>query len=85
MQVLCPGVVATEFHEQVGIDASRFPAAIVMKPEDVVQASLAGLKLGEAICIPTLEDTDLLTQLQESERRFFELTRTGNLAERYKQ
>ena len=84
VQALCPGVVETEFHEQVGIDPNRYPAAIVMKPEDVVQASLSGLKLGEVICVPALEDTGLLTQIQEDEKRFFELSRSGNLAARYK-
>jgi uncharacterized protein len=84
VQALCPGVVETEFHEQVGIDPNRYPAAIVMKPEDVVQASLTGLKLGEVICVPALEDTGLLTQIREDEKRFFELSRSGNLAARYK-
>ena len=84
VQALCPGVVQTEFHEQVGIDPNRYPAAIVMKPEDVVQASLIGLKLGEVICVPALEDTNLLMQIQESKKRFFELTRSGSLANRYK-
>ena len=49
VQALCPGLVATEFHAHVGTDSSRFPAAVVMQPEDLVSASLAGLKLGEAI------------------------------------
>jgi short-subunit dehydrogenase len=40
VQALCPGVVATEFHSHVGADTSRFPAAIVMKAEDLVDASL---------------------------------------------
>jgi len=84
VQALCPGVVQTEFHEQVGIDPNRYPAAIVMKPEDVVKSSLAGLKLGEVICVPALEDTGLLTQIQENEKRFFELTRSGSIAERYR-
>ena len=84
VQVLCPGVVSTEFHEQVGIDPNRYPTAIVMKPEDVVQASLAGLKLGEVICVPALEDLGLLAQIQEDEKRFFELTRSGILAGRYR-
>ena len=84
VQALCPGVIATEFHEQVGADVSRLPAAIVMSPEDVVQASLTGLKLGEVICVPALEDVDVLTQTQESQKRFFESSRTGALAARYK-
>jgi len=84
VQALCPGVVPTEFHAIQGSDTSRFPAAIVMSPEEVVEASLAGLKLGEVICVPALEDMSLLTNIQESEKNFFELSRTGNLAARYK-
>lgn len=84
VQALCPGVVQTEFHEQVGIDPSRYPAAIVMKPEDLVEASLAGLKLGETICVPGMEDMELLIQIQESQTRFFEQTRSGRIAERYR-
>ena len=84
VQALCPGLVETEFHERVGTDSSRFPATMMMKPEDVVQASLTGLKLGEVICVPGLEDRDLLTQIQESQKRFFELSRSGNLAARYR-
>ena len=41
VQALCPGVVRTEFHERMGMDSSRIPASMVMKPEDVVEASLA--------------------------------------------
>jgi short-subunit dehydrogenase len=84
VQALCPGVIETEFHERVGIDANRYPAAIVMKPEEVVQAALAGLKLGEVICVPALEDPDVLAQVHESQKRFFELSRSGSLAARYK-
>ena len=84
MQALCPGVVRTEFHERVGIDPNRYPAAIVMEPEDVVEASLAALKSGEVICIPALEEPGLLSQIQESEKQLFEFTRTANLAKRYR-
>ncbi len=84
VQALCPGVVQTEFHEQAGIDPNRYPAAIVMKSEEVVQASLTGLALGEVICVPVMEDPGLLTQIQESEKKFFEQTRSGTLAERYR-
>lgn len=84
VQALCPGVVQTEFHEHVGIDPNRYPAAIVMKPEDVVQASLVGLELGEVICIPAMEDMELLIQIQESHKQLFEQTRSGRIDERYR-
>jgi short-subunit dehydrogenase len=83
VQALCPGVVATEFHQKVGTDTRNFPAAIVMQPEALVDASLAALKTGEAVCIPALDDPGLLAHIQESERKLFEATRTGGLATRY--
>jgi short-subunit dehydrogenase len=84
VQALCPGLVATEFHDIQGSDTSRFPAGMVMKPEEVVTASLAGLKLGEVICVPALEDINLLSNIQESEKKFFETSRMGSVAARYK-
>ena len=84
VQALCPGLVETEFHSHVGADTNRFPAGMVMKPEEVVEASLAGLKLGEVICVPALEDASLLMQIQESEKKFFESSRMGNLAQRFR-
>lgn len=84
VQALCPGVVETEFHERVGIKPGSYPATIVMQPEDVVQASLAGLRLGEVICMPPLEDASLLARIQEDERQMFDASRTGTLASRYK-
>ena len=80
----CRRFARTEFHERVGIDPNRYPATIVMEPEDVVEASLAGLSLGEVICVPALDDPNLLMQIQESERQLFELTRSGSVARRYK-
>jgi short-subunit dehydrogenase len=84
VQALCPGIVETEFHERAGIDRGRYPAAAVMQPEDLVAASLAGLRLGEVICVPALEDSSLMTELQASERRVFEQSRSGSVATRYK-
>jgi short-subunit dehydrogenase len=83
VQALCPGLVKTEFHELVGVDVANFPAGIVMAPEDVVQASLAGLALGEVVCIPALPDPAVLAHVGESQRQVFGQTRTGRLADRY--
>jgi uncharacterized protein len=83
-QVLCPGVVRTEFHELVGMDPNRFPPEIVMPAEDVVNASLAALKSGEVVCLPALDDPKLLAAIWEGEKQLFERTRGGNVAGRYK-
>jgi short-subunit dehydrogenase len=82
-QALCPGLIATEFHERVGANLAAFPAAVVMSPQDVVQASLAGLVLGEVVCVPALEDASLLAQVDEAQRKLFAESRTGGLAGRY--
>ncbi|WP_432181614.1 SDR family NAD(P)-dependent oxidoreductase [Streptomyces sp. NBC_00063] len=50
-QVVCPGVVATEFDNGAG---RALPFA--MNAEDVARASLTGLRSGESICVPGLED-----------------------------
>jgi short-subunit dehydrogenase len=57
VQALCPGVVATEFHERQGLDLSAVPR---MSADDVVTASLRGLQLGEVVCAPGVENTELL-------------------------
>jgi short-subunit dehydrogenase len=57
VQVVCPGVVATEFHTRQGMDLSAVPR---MSAEDVVTASLRGLELGEVVCAPGVERPDLL-------------------------
>jgi hypothetical protein len=83
VQALCPGVVLTEFHLRMGMDPSRFPAAIVSQPEDVVNASLAGLRLGEVICIPGLDDSKLLDQFYASQQQMFDRTGGGSVAKRF--
>ena len=52
IQALCPGVVATEFHQRQGLDLSAVPR---MSADDVVTASLRGLALGEVVCAPGVE------------------------------
>jgi hypothetical protein len=57
VQVVCPGVVATEFHERQGLDLSTVPR---MSAADVVTASLRGLELGGTVCAPGVGDASLL-------------------------
>jgi hypothetical protein len=65
VQVCCPGLVATEFHEVQGQDLSQLPR---MSPAEVVTASLAGLEAGEIVCCPTLENVSALDRLAEAQR-----------------
>lgn len=63
VQVVCPGMVATEFNEGAG---QHVPFA--MSAEAVAAASLAGVRLGETICVPGLEEAaDALDSLLAAE------------------
>ncbi|WP_371774170.1 SDR family NAD(P)-dependent oxidoreductase [Streptomyces sp. NBC_01438] len=55
--VVCPGVVATEFHSAQGLDMSAVPR---MSAEDLVTGALRGLELGEVVSAPGVEDPGLL-------------------------
>ncbi|EMF29076.1 SDR family NAD(P)-dependent oxidoreductase [Streptomyces pseudogriseolus] len=71
VQVVCPGLTATEFHLGAGDtpvsgerrvhDEGGMPAA------DVVTASLAGLEAGEVVCVPGLTDAEAVARLAEAE------------------
>ncbi len=80
VQVLCPGVVATEFHERQGLDLSAVPR---MSAEDVVSASLRGLELGEVVCAPGVEDASLLEAVSVADLAAFG-AQSPELATRYR-
>jgi uncharacterized protein len=54
VQAVLPGATATEFWETVGVPVHQLPPEIVMTANDVVDAALAGLDLGEIVTIPSL-------------------------------
>jgi short-subunit dehydrogenase len=82
IQVLCPGLVKTEFHEVAGRDPTQLPYG-AMEPEDVVRASLRGLEFGEVICAPGLQDTDLLATRDDAQTTLFRAAVAGSLTRRY--
>ena len=83
VQALCPGLTRTEFFETMGVDPMSLPAAEMMDPDDVVGASLAGLALGEVICVPSLDDADLLAEVDRGNLNVFEHSNRSVIAERY--
>ncbi|WP_158746500.1 SDR family oxidoreductase [Acidisphaera sp. L21] len=54
VQLLVPGVVATDFHSKAGGSLSAFSAERIMSADSLVVASLRALEMGESICIPSL-------------------------------
>jgi short-subunit dehydrogenase len=79
VQVVCPGIVATEFHEVQGLDMSALPR---MTAEDVVTASLRGLELGEVVTAPGVEDASLLDAVFAADLAAFG-AQSAQLAGRY--
>jgi hypothetical protein len=80
IQALCPGVVATEFHERQGLDLSRVPR---MSADDVVTASLRALAVGEVVCAPGVESSELLDAVFKADLAAF-AAQAPQLAGRYR-
>ena len=56
VQAVLPGATATDFWGVAGTPLEHVPSEIVMPAEQMVDAALAGLDLGENITIPALPD-----------------------------
>jgi uncharacterized protein len=80
VQVVCPGIVKTEFYTRQNMDMSGRPQ---LEPEEVVKASMIGLERGEVVCIPTLEDTDHLQHHDQAEAEVLSANMRPSLAQRY--
>lgn len=80
LQVVCPGLVRSEFHTRQGIDMSHVPR---LEPEQVVQASMVGLERGELVCIPALEELDGLQRRDDAELAMLTGGMRPVLAKRY--
>ncbi len=79
VHVVCPGIVATEFHEVQGMDLSAFPR---MTAADVVSGALAGIELGETVITPGVEDDRLLDRVFSADLEAFS-NQSSALATRY--
>lgn len=85
VQALCPGITLTEFHLRSGTDVSRVPQRLLMTAEEVVDASLAALKLGEVVCLPGLSDVAYMARYEEAQSALTRnMTPDGKPAARYR-
>ena len=64
VQSVLPGATATEFWPSAGSEPGQLPDEIIMSAEDMVDAALAGLDLGETVTIPPLADISLWNTLE---------------------
>lgn len=54
VQAVLPGATATAFWDIAGVPVHQLPPEIVMSADDMVDAALSGLDLGETVTIPSL-------------------------------
>jgi short-subunit dehydrogenase len=54
IQAVLPGAIATNFWDAAGGSVEHLPSRMVMQPDDVVDAALAGFDQGELVTIPSL-------------------------------
>ncbi len=80
VQVVCPGVVRSEFHSRQGMDMSNVPR---MEPRDVVRASLADLAEDVVVSVPGLTDPELLAHVRTANGAMLGATRVKELPARY--
>jgi hypothetical protein len=52
VQALCPGFTYSEFHDVAGVDRASIPKSLWLNVEDVVGASLAGLRRRKLFVVP---------------------------------
>jgi uncharacterized protein len=53
VQAVCPGFVRSEFHQRAGMRMDGFPRQAWLTPEQVVDASLADLRRGRIVSVPS--------------------------------
>jgi short-subunit dehydrogenase len=81
VQVVCPGLVRSEFHSRQGLDMSAVPR---MEPAAVALASLQDLARGVVVSIPGAEDSSALHTIAAAAEELLPMTRTVELPNRYR-
>lgn len=82
VQVCCPGLIDTEFHAVAGLELAGIPFP-VLRPDEVAGASLAGLRLGEVVCVPGLHDLSMIDTFSQAQRSLLLTAVNSELASRY--
>lgn len=80
VQVVCPGVVRSEFHTRQGIDMSQVAR---MEPDQIVTASLSDLERGVVVSIPAMPDPSSKARLDDAASALLTFARVSELPARY--
>lgn len=80
IQVVCPGLVRSEFHSRQGIDMGQVPR---MEPDQIVTASLTDLERGVVVSIPAMPDESAKARFDDAASTLLGVARRTDLPERY--
>jgi len=83
VQLVLPSATATDIWELSGVPLSSLDAAQVMTADDLVDAALAGLDLGEKITLPSVEDARLFAAYDDARMKLLAASQSGRPASRY--
>jgi uncharacterized protein len=84
IQAVLPGATATDIWETAGRHWRQLPPQIVMSPEDMVDAALAGLDQGERVTIPGLQDGEEWDRFDAARRALAQKLSSSRPAPRYR-
>ena len=84
IQTVLPGAVRTEIWERAGKDVNTIPAERVMDVDELVDAALKGLDMGERITIPSLPDAQDLADAEAARLKMAPNLSRQHPAERYR-
>lgn len=84
VQAVLPGATRTEIWDHAGHDINALPAEMLMEVDEMVDAALKGLDLGESVTIPALPDIAQWNALQSARAAMGPNLSLKNAASRYK-
>lgn len=85
IQTVLPGATRTEIWERAGTDVdARLPPERIMDVDEMVDAALKGLDLGERITIPSLPDAQDLADVETARQKLGPNLSWAHPAERYR-
>jgi uncharacterized protein len=83
VQLVLPANTATEIWDVAGIDSDAIDQTTVMTAEDCVDAALAGLDQGEAVTLPSVEDSKLWAEFDAIRNKMLGASQSSQPASRY--
>lgn len=84
IQAVVPGAIATEFWTVAGTPVEALPSQIVMQPEDLVDAALAGFDQGELFTIPSLPELADWQAYEAARQKLMPNLSRQSVAQRYR-